>query len=637
MNLVTLKNVQHGFGGLPLLDGASLTITPGERVCLIGRNGEGKSTLMKIIEGLIRPDSGEVARARELVIAKLDQEVPQGFAGSVFEVVSSALGEKASLLNRYHQVVQAVSHDPSDSNLEKLAETQHDLEAVDGWQLEQEVETVISRLSLPADADVSSLSGGLKRRVLLARALVTRPSLLLLDEPTNHLDLEAIQWMEDFLLDFKGSILFITHDREFLRRLATRIVELDRGKITDWPGDYENYLRRRDERLNAEAKLNERFDKKLAQEEVWIRQGIKARRTRNEGRVRALKAMRETYRQRRQQQGSVNLQLQKSEHSAKLVCQLENISYQWDDKPIIKQFSLTVLRGDRIGVIGPNGSGKSTLLNLLLGRLEPDAGKVIMGERLDVVFYDQLRDQINPDKTVIDNVAEGSDKVVINGKEKHVISYLQDFLFAPDRVRQPAKALSGGERNRLMLAKLFLKPANLLVLDEPTNDLDVETLELLEELLTDYQGTLILVSHDRVFLDNVVTATLVLEGDGHVGHYVGGYSDWEAMQKKRQQQIAENRPIEKIEKPEKAEIQSKDRNKPAKIKLSYKQKTELEELPRTIEKLENRLNEVQSQLSNPVLYKDQAKMVTELQKEMADLEANLEESFQRWEELEALL
>ena len=631
MNLVTLKSVQHGFGGLPLLDDASLSIGSGERVCLIGRNGEGKSTLMKIIEGSIKPDSGEVARAKELVIAKLDQEVPQGFTGSVFEVVSSALGDKSSLLNRYHQVVQLVSQDPSETNLAKLAEAQHALEAVNGWQLEQEVETVISKLSLPADVEVTSLSGGLKRRVLLARALVTKPTLLLLDEPTNHLDLDAIRWMEDFLLDFKGSILFITHDREFLRKLATRIVELDRGKITDWPGDYENYLRRRDERLNAEAKLNERFDKKLAQEEVWIRQGIKARRTRNEGRVRALQAMRETYRQRRQQQGSVNLQLQKSEHSAKLVCQLENISYQWEDTPIIKDFSMTILRGDRIGVIGPNGSGKSTLLNLLLGRLEPDKGKVRLGERLDVVFYDQLRDQINPDKTVIDNVAEGSDKVTINGKEKHVISYLQDFLFAPERVRQPAKALSGGERNRLMLAKLFLKPANLLVLDEPTNDLDVETLELLEELLADYQGTLILVSHDRVFLDNVVTATLVLEGNGHVGHYVGGYSDWEALQQKRQKQIEENRPVEK------SAEQAQSKNKAVKNKLSYKQKLELEELPLTIEKLEKRLNDVQSQLSNPDLYKDKPEMVSELQKEMSGLETNLEESFQRWEELEALL
>ena len=631
MNLVTLKNVQHGFGGLPLLDDANLSIGSGERVCLIGRNGEGKSTLMKIIEGSIKPDSGEVARARELVIAKLDQEVPQGFNGSVFEVVSSALGDRSKLLNRYHQVVQSISLDPSEGNLAKLAEAQHDLEAVNGWQLEQEVETVISRLGLPADVEVSSLSGGLKRRVLLAKALVTNPALLLLDEPTNHLDLEAIRWIEEFLLDFKGSILFITHDREFLRRLATRIVELDRGKITDWPGDYDNYLRRRDERLNAAAKLNDRFDKKLAQEEVWIRQGIKARRTRNEGRVRALMAMRDTYRQRRQQQGKVNLQLHKSDHSAKLVCQLDNISYQWDDKPIIKDFSLTVLRGDRIGVIGPNGSGKSTLLNLLLGKLQPNRGKVTLGERLDVVFYDQLRDQINPDKTVIDNVAEGSDRITINGKDKHVISYLQDFLFTPDRVRQPAKALSGGERNRLMLAKLFLKPANLLVMDEPTNDLDVETLELLEELLADYQGTLILVSHDRVFLDNVVTATLVLEGEGHVGHYVGGYSDWEALKQKRQQQVEDYRPDTKTAE----SIQSS--NKPVKNKLTYKQKIELEALPINIEKLEKRLNEVQSELSNPDIYKDKPKIVNDLQQEMTDLEANLEESFQRWEELEALL
>ena len=628
MNLVTLRSVQHGFGGPPLLEDVSFALASNERVCLIGRNGEGKSTLMKIIAGEIKPDSGEIVRSRGLVVTRLTQEVPSDFAGTVFEVVSAALGDKAQLLNAYHHATQAVSADPSEANLLKLADTQHALEAADGWQLEQAVETVISRLSLPVDVDVSTLSGGLKRRVLLAQALVKQPDLLLLDEPTNHLDLEAIQWMEEFLLDWKGAVLFVTHDREFLRHLATRIIELDRGRITDWPGDYDNYLRRREERLNAETKMNQRFDKKLAQEEIWIRQGIKARRTRNEGRVRALKAMRESYRQRRARQANANLQMQEAVNSGKLVCQAENISYSWDNKPIIKNFSLTVMRGDRIGVIGPNGSGKSTLLNLLLGKLKPDEGKVELGSRLEIVFFDQLRALIDPSKTVIDNVAEGSDKVTFNGKEKHIMSYLQDFLFTPDRVRQPASALSGGERNRLMLAKLFLKPANLLVLDEPTNDLDVETLELLEEMLTDYQGTLILVSHDREFLDNVVTATLVLEGDGVVGQYVGGYSDW--MQRKSQLQAVavEQTAVNQ----RKAQKQSKAKEK----KLSYKLQRELEQLPATIESLEAKQQQIQNQLADPELYRREPEKITQLQQELADIESQLEVNFERWETLEAL-
>ncbi len=631
MNLVTLKSVQHGYGGPPLLEDVTFSIASGERVCLIGRNGEGKSTLMKIIAGEIKPDSGEISRAKGLVMARLTQEVPSDFSGSIYAVVAAALGDKAELLNDYHTATLLVTANPCEANLEKLADAQHALESADGWQLEQDVETVISRLSLPAEKDVADLSGGLKRRVLLARALVTRPDLLLLDEPTNHLDLEAIQWMEDFLRDWKGAILFVTHDREFLRHLATRIVELDRGRATDWPGDYENYLRRREERLNAETKMNERFDKKLAQEEVWIRQGIKARRTRNEGRVRALKAMRDDYRQRRSQQGTANLQMQQAENSGKLVCEAENVSYSWGDTPIIRNFSTTLLRGDRIGVIGPNGAGKSTLLNLLLGRLKPDQGEVRLGARLEVVFFDQLRELINPDKTVMDNVAEGSDKVIVNGKEKHIMSYLQDFLFTPDRVRQPARALSGGERNRLLLAKLFLKPANLLVLDEPTNDLDVETLELLEELLTEYQGTLILVSHDREFLDNVVTATLVLEGDGHVGQYVGGYSDWVA----RKAQQAEQR--KQYEPPARKAESKSEASKPVKAKkLSYKLQRELDELPRVIEELESRQQQTQDALSDPAVYRDQPEKITVLQQEMSEIEAQLEQVFERWEELEAM-
>ncbi len=639
MNLITLKSVQHGFGGPALLENASFSITDGERICLIGRNGEGKSTLLKIIAGHITPDAGEVVRSKGLVIAELDQEVPQGFEGSVFDIVAGALGDKAELLKKYHHAVQQVAMDADESSLQILADAQHALEAVDGWQLEQEVETVISRLRLDTDADVASLSGGLKRRVLLARALVTHPDLLLLDEPTNHLDLTAIEWMEEFFKDYRAAILFITHDRQFLRKLATRIIELDRGQTTDWPGNYDNYLRRREERLNAEAKENERFDKKLAQEEVWIRQGIKARRTRNEGRVRALKAMREDYRQRRTQQGSANLQMQQAENSGKLVCEAENITYSWDGFPVVKDFSLTILRGDRIGIIGPNGAGKSTLLNLLLGRLEPQQGKIKLGTKLEVVFFDQLRDVIDDEKTVMDNVAEGSDKVEVNGKSKHIMSYLQDFLFSPQRVRQPAGALSGGERNRLLLAKLFLKPANMLILDEPTNDLDVETLELLEELLTEYEGTLLLVSHDRQFLDNVVTSTLVLEGNGHVEHSIGGYSDWEEKHRQKQQaaRLAEKKPAANRENNQKESRQKETSSRPKPKKLTYRDQRELDELPRQIEALEKQLDEVQSQLSNPEIYKESPDKVSALQQQLTGTEAELEEKFQRWEELEALL
>ncbi len=632
MNLITLKSVQHGFGGPLLLQDVSLTIASGERVCLVGRNGEGKSTLMKIIAGDIKADSGEISRHKNLVMARLTQEVPQDFSGSVFEVIAGALGEKADLITAYHSAVKQVSDDPCEDNLNRLADVQHALENVDGWQLEQDVELVISKLSLPADSDVGSLSGGLKRRVLLARALVTKPDLLLLDEPTNHLDLEAIDWMEKFLLDWKGALLFITHDREFLKKLATRIVELDRGHATDWPGNYENYLRRREERLHAEAKANERFDKKLAQEEVWIRQGIKARRTRNEGRVRALKAMRETFGQRRQQQGQARLQMQQAESSGKIVIDMQDVSYSWGDKPIVSDFTMTILRGDRIGIIGPNGAGKSTLLNLMLGRLQPDSGSVETGTQLEIVFYDQLRDQIRENATVLDNVAEGSDQVMVNGKSRHIISYLQDFLFTPDRARQPAKALSGGERNRLLLAKLFLKPSNLLIMDEPTNDLDVETLELLEELLGEYSGTLLLVSHDRQFLDNVVTATLVLEGQGHIGQYIGGYSDWEQkrlQQDKMRQQLEKEKKQQQHKEPAAAKAA-----KPKKI--SYKLQKELDELPGMLEECENRQTELTAQLADPMIYQQRPQEVSGLQAELEQVELQLQQLFERWEELEAM-
>jgi len=627
MPLITLKNIQLSYGAAPLLDNVELTIEPGERICLIGRNGAGKSTLMKLIAGEIVADDGDFVVGQGTKIARLEQEVPVGASGSVFDVVAEGLEQMGEKLKQYHHISLAVAEDPSEANLEKMAHIQHDLEAADGWQVEQRVETVLSRLGLDPDIDFAALSGGLKRRVLLARSLVIDPDLLLLDEPTNHLDIDSIKWLEEFLLNWKGALLFVTHDRAFLRNLATRILELDRGALTDWPGDYDNYLRRREERLNAEEKANARFDKKLAQEEVWIRQGIKARRTRNEGRVRALKDMRNEFQARRSQQGKARMQLQAAERSGKLVAEATDISYAWDGDPIVRNFSSVVMRGDRIGLIGPNGVGKSTLLNLLLGKLEPQEGKIKLGTNLEIAFFDQLRATLDEEKSVIDNVAEGSEKIEINGNPKHVISYLQDFLFSPDRVRQPVKALSGGERNRLLLAQLFAKPANMLVLDEPTNDLDVETLELLEELLMEFKGTLLLVSHDRDFLDNVVTSSLVFEGDGRIGDYVGGYSDWLRQkpqdEPEKKTKLAASKP--KAEKPKES----------AKKKLSYKDQRELEMLPVRIEELETKLSQIQVELADPVLYQgDNSDRVAELNSDLETTESELAIAYERWEALE---
>ncbi len=561
MSLITLQNISLSFGSPPLLDNLDLSIDQGERICLIGRNGEGKSTLMKLIAGELAADEGQVRKRDGVRIARLTQEVPRGYAGTVFELVADGLGELAGLVKRYHQLCAELAEEGGEAAMQRLSSVQQEMEAAGGWQLEQQVGQVISRMQLDPDAAFESLSGGMKRRVMLARALVGDPDLLLLDEPTNHLDIESIAWLEEFLLGWKGSLLFVTHDRAFLRRLATRILELDRDRLSDWPGDYDNYLRRKAEMENAEAQENARFDKKLAQEEVWIRQGIKARRTRNEGRVRQLQAMREQARQRRRKQGSARLELNAAERSGKLVCEAEGISYSWEGRPIVRDLSTTILRGDRIGIIGPNGCGKSTLLNLLLGKLQPETGTIRLGTKVEVAYFDQLRAQLDEEATVIDNVGGGRDSVTVNGRQKHIIGYLQDFLFPPARARQPVKSLSGGERNRLLLAKLFTRPANLLVLDEPTNDLDVETLELLEELLLDFDGTLLLVSHDRAFLDNVVTSTLVFEGEGRVNAYVGGYSDWLAQREKQQQAEAE-KPVQR----EKT-ARTKRRSSPA--RLSY--------------------------------------------------------------------
>jgi len=627
MSLLALRNVQLSFGGPLLLDGIDLSIGRGERVCLLGRNGEGKSTLMKVIAGEIQPDDGTRVLEQGARVARLTQEVPPATGGTVFEVVADGVGDLAGLVKRYHAASLAVAEQGDQAALDRLMHAQHELEAADGWQLEQRAETVISRMGLDADAEFGALSGGMKRRVLLAQALAGNPDLLLLDEPTNHLDIGSIAWLEEFLASWGGTTVFVTHDRAFLQRLATRIVELDRGRVADFPGDYDNYLRRRAEMDHAEAVANARFDKRLAQEEVWIRQGIKARRTRNEGRVRQLKAMREERRGRRSRQGTASLSLNAAERSGKLVCEAVDVSYAWDGKPIVRDFSATLLRGDRIGVIGPNGCGKSTLLNLLLGRLKPDSGRIELGTRLEVAYFDQMRAQLEDDRTVIDNVAGGSDKVEVNGKSKHVISYLQDFLFPPQRCQQPVGSLSGGERNRLLLAKIFTRPANVLVFDEPTNDLDVETLELLEELLLEFDGTLLLVSHDRAFLDHVVTSTLVFEGGGRVNAYVGGYSDWLA------QRPAQEAPSPKTSPQPKPAARPKPAGKPQ--KLSYKEQRELEALPQRIEELETEVAECQQALADPELYRSAPDGITGLTERMQAAEAALAEAYERWEALEA--
>nr|VFK55586.1 MAG: ATP-binding cassette, subfamily F, uup [Candidatus Kentron sp. TUN] len=637
MPLISLRNVQLSFGGPALLDQITLSIDKGERICLLGRNGAGKSTLMKLIAGEIQSDDGQSTVQQGAIITYLTQEVPDDVTGSVFDVVSSGLGALGELIRQYHQLTIGLESGGDATLLNQLSAVQHRLEADNGWRTEQRVEAIVSRLSLDADLAFSTLSGGLKRRVLLAKALVLEPDLLLLDEPTNHLDIASIDWLEAFLLGFNGALLFVTHDRLFLQRLATRIIELDRGHLTDWPGDYQNFLRRKDEMLNAEGKANARFDKKLVREEVWIRQGIKARRTRNEGRVRALQAMRADRSKRRTRPGKVRMALHKAEQSGKLVVEAENVNYVWDTIPIIKAFSTTILRGDKVGVIGPNGIGKTTLLNLLLGQLAPIAGKIRFGTRLEVAYFDQMRAALNEEKSVQHNVADGSDTVVINGRTKHIVGYLQDFLFPPERIRQPVKALSGGERNRLLLAKLFTRPSNILVMDEPTNDLDLETLELLEELLLDYQGTLLLVSHDRAFLNSVVSSTLVFEGDGQVSEYVGGYDDW-LRQRVTAEPVPKKPPplatAQSLSQPRQT-LGSADDNEPGNKKLSYKAQRELDLLPAKIQEIETEIEKIRAEMSAPHFYRQTSEKISAMTTKLADVEAELARNYQRWEVLEA--
>ena len=622
-----MKNIGLSFGGPQLLESVDLVIEPGERICLLGRNGEGKSSLIKIINGNLQPDRGEIAYREGLLLGLLEQEVPGGMPGVVFDVVAGGISGLGELVAQYHGLSRRMEAEHDETLTYRLGELQHRLELDGGWQIEQKVASVISRLELPADSSFATLSAGLKRRTMLGRALVRQPELLLLDEPTNHLDIESIGWMEEFLLRFEGSILFVTHDRMFLRRLATRIVELDRGRLISMPGDYDAYLRRKQAELVAEENQREVFDKKLAQEEIWIRQGVKARRTRNEGRVRELELLRSQRSARRFVPGMVQMNAVDAGMSGKIVCELTGATFAYDGSPVIKDFSTIIIRGDRIGIMGPNGAGKTTLIRLLLGQLQPQAGTVRLGTNLEIAYFDQLRGQLDEDRTVFDNIAGGNQMVIIDGKSRHVYGYLQDFLFAPERARSPVRSLSGGERNRLLLAKLFTQPSNLLVLDEPTNDLDVETLELLEELLLQYAGTVLLVSHDRYFLNNVVTSTLVFEGGGGIGEYVGGYDDW----LRQRPQAAQAEPQQKTAAKPRREKQ------PGRRKLTFKEQRELEALPAQIDQLEAEHKALYERLSSPELYRQDGPAVAQVTSQYKQIEQELPLLYSRWEELEEIL
>ena len=627
MPLLRLDKVNLAYGHRPLLENADLEIFRGERVCLLGRNGEGKSSMMRLVSGQVIADDGTCWIRPGIRVAQLSQEVDLDSDDIVFKVVAGGLPGLADLLTDYHEAAVSLTHNPGTEEVNRLAHLQHELEAADGWKMEQRVETVLSRLGLDGDVLFSSLSGGWRRRAMLARALVSEPDILLLDEPTNHLDIEAIAWLEEFLLEYSGALLFISHDRAFVRKMSSRILELDRGRLTSWPGNYDAYLRGKAEQLETEARHNALFDKRLSEEEVWIRQGIKARRTRNEGRVRALEAMREQRRQRRERSGNAKIQVEAGETSGKLVFEAEDVSFSYDGTPVIRDFSTRIMRGDRVGIIGPNGAGKSTLVKLLLGQLQPVTGRLTQGTKLEVAYFDQQRAQLDEKKSVMDNVADGNQHIMVAGNRRHVAGYLQDFLFPPERLQSPVKSLSGGERNRLLLARLFTQPANLLVMDEPTNDLDVETLELLEEMIDQFQGTLLLVSHDREFLDNVVTSSLVITPEGRVEEYVGGYSDWQRQRprpggtKTATAKPAE-KPLEKVAPVKKV------------AKLSYKEQRELDALPKTIEELETQQSSLSAQISGASFYQQDQVAIQATLARIDEVNTKLETCFERWAELE---
>ncbi|HCG6696416.1 ABC transporter ATP-binding protein [Vibrio parahaemolyticus] len=635
MALLTIHNAQLAFGDHPLLDRAEFALQENERVCLVGRNGAGKSTLMKVLAGDILLDDGKIQITQDVVVSRLEQDPPRNQEGTVYEYVSGGLAEIGEQLKIYHDLLDLVAQDPSEKNINRLAKTQEQLDHSNAWRFDDRVKNVLNALKLSPDTLLRDLSGGWQRKAALARALVCDPDVLLLDEPTNHLDVTTIEWLENFLKDFKGSIIFISHDRAFIKSMATRIVDLDRGQLSSFPGDYDNYLLEKEEMLRVEDMQNAEFDKKLAQEEVWIRQGIKARRTRNEGRVRALKKLREERRDRREVQGKVNLNIDDASRSGKIVFEAENVSFAYDGKQIVDNFSFNIMRGDRIALIGPNGCGKSTVLKLLLGQLEAQSGRLHCGTKLEVAYFDQYREILDPEKTVIDNLADGKQEVMVGGRQRHALSYLQDFLFAPKRARTPVKALSGGEKNRLLLARILLKPNNLLILDEPTNDLDIETLELLEEMLANYQGTLLLVSHDREFVDNTVTTSWIFEGDGVIEEFVGGYHD---AKQQRDQALAVRFSTEKPAKKEKVVEETPKTTQPKNNskKLSYKLQRELEALPAKLEQLESDIETLQEQVNDPEFFAKPVEQTQPVLEQLAALEQELEIAFERWEELEAM-
>ncbi len=640
MALISLTNAYLSFGDHPLLDHCELHIEPNERVCLVGRNGAGKSTLMKILAREVYLDDGKLQFEKELVVSRLEQDPPRFTQGNVFDYVAEGIGQLSDLLKEYHRISAKLEQDYSEATLNRLSQVQNTLEHADGWQFDSKIKEVLAKLELNPDTLLSELSGGWLRKAALARALVCNPDVLLLDEPTNHLDVDAIEWLEEFLLGFDGSIVFISHDRSFIRRMATRIVDLDRGQLVSYSTNYDQYLLTKEENLRVEALQNDLFDKKLAQEEVWIRQGIKARRTRNEGRVRALKALREERRQRREVTGTAKLQIDNSSRSGKIVFEIENASYTVANKQLLSNFSTTILRGDKIALVGPNGCGKTTFIKLLLGEIQPTAGSILCGTKLEIAYFDQYRADLDPEKSVMDNVADGKQDIEVNGVKRHVLGYLQDFLFPPKRAMTPVKALSGGERNRLLLAKLLLKPNNLLILDEPTNDLDVETLELLEEILADYQGTLLIVSHDRQFIDNVATECYMFEGDGIVNKYVGGFFDAKQQQanyfsqKAQQEQTKQKKSPPKTTSAVNSQVVLENTPKNRHIKLSYKEQRELEQLPQVLEQLENEITVLQTEIGSAEFFQQPHEYTAAKLQLLADKEQLMENTFLRWEELE---
>ena len=630
MSLISMSGAWLSFSDSPLLDNTELHIEPNERVCLVGRNGAGKSTLMKILNREVPLDDGRIVYEQDLIVARLQQDPPRNVAGTVFDFVSEGVFEQAEHLKAYHAISHLVETDPSEKNMNKLAQVMEILDHQGLWQLDSRINEVLLKLGLDADTELKSLSGGWLRKAALGRALVSAPQILLLDEPTNHLDIESIAWLEDFLKEFQGSIIFISHDRSFIRNMATRIVDLDRGKLVSYPGNYEAYLLAKEEALRVEELQNAEFDKKLAQEEVWIRQGIKARRTRNEGRVRALKALRKERSDRREVMGTAKMQVVEASTSGKIVFEMEDVSYAIAGKQLVSHFSAQVMRGDKIALVGPNGCGKTTLLKLMLSQIQADSGRVHCGTKLEVAYFDQHRAELDPERTVMDNLAEGKQEVMVNGRSRHVLGYLQDFLFHPKRAMTPVKALSGGERNRLLLAKLFLRPSNLLILDEPTNDLDVETLELLEEMIDSYQGTVMLVSHDREFVDNSATECWIYEGNGVINSYVGGYFD--AQQQRRNQ-----KPIRQVA-PTESTPSAQPKAEPAKRtanKLSYNQQRELEQLPLQISTLEEKIEALQQQMSDANFFTLPHEETQQVLAAFSAAEQELEQAFERWEALEA--